>query len=338
MYLISDIGANHDNNLDRAKSLIKLAKEAGANAVKFQAWKTERFINQKAFSLLNLKSHQNKWSKSVYETYKDYELHKDWIPILADECKRNEIDFMCTPYDIESLNEIDKYVGIHKIGSGDINYYPFLQEVAKKKKPIILSTGASFLNEVIIAVNVIQKINPMLILMQCNTNYSNEKENENFSCVNVLKEYKTLFPKISVGLSSHLKTNKDILAALCLGAEFIEVHFTDGKSQSPDNEFAKTYNEFRYMVNEIKEMENVLGNTYKQVENNENETRIIQRRCLYVTKDLKSGHELKQEDVISMRPSMIDGIIPDERLVIGKKLKKDIKQGDYIKFQDIDLT
>lgn len=334
---IGDIGANHDGKLERAKELIKLAKEAGLTAVKFQLWDTEKFINKKAFSLLKFDSHQSKWKDGVYETYKKYQLPKEWIPELSKYCQENNIEFLCTAYDKESLDLIDPYVKMHKVGSGEINNYPFLIEIAKKNKPLILSTGATFLNEVIIAVNQIIQINPMIILMQCVTNYENKKDNDNFQCINVLKIYKTLFPDFAIGISSHSKNNKDILAGVCLGAKFFEKHFTDTNSESPDNDFALNPMEWKYLISEVNDMQKILGNTFKEIMPNEQITRIIQRKCLYATKDLDIGHIITENDIIAMRPAMLDGINPDYRFIIGKRINKKLKKDDWLKISDFDI-
>jgi len=327
MYYIADIASNHDGDLKRAKELIKAAKSAGCNAAKFQFFKAETLINKKAFSGLKL-GHQKDW-KDVYEVYQKYSIPYEWAGELADECKKVGIDFMITPYDLEAVVIAGKYSGMIKVGSGDINYIPILVEIAKQKKPVILSTGASSLDEIITAVNVIRSINPMVILMQCNTNYTGEKENEKYSNVNVLKSFKVYFHNVMTGLSDHTKSMKPAMAAVALGAEFIEKHFTDGKSNSPDNDFSLNANEWKYLIKECDEMAQALGNNFKQVEMNEMESRVIQRRAWVAARNIQGGVKVQPEDLIALRPAPDGSLYPMINLV-GKELKKSVKKGDFI--------
>lgn len=328
MYKIAELGSNHDNDLQRAKDLIHLAKEGKANAVKFQHFTADSIINKKLAS-------------KMYDVYKKFETPLEWIPELAELCKKLEIDFMSTPYNLEALEKIDPFVNMHKIGSGDINYYGMLIETAKKKKPVLIGAGASNSVEVIVATNIIHQFNPLVVIMQSNCNYSGDAENYKYSCINTLKNYRTLWPykvfggNVGLGISDHTKNNKVILAAQTLGAEFVERHFTDGKSKSPDNDFAMTPIEWKYMVNEIEENAFVLGNTFKEVQTNEFETRVIQRRCLTINKDLKLGHTLTADDIDCLRPAPMDSLPPIPEIVIGKKLERAKKAGDYIREMDI---
>ena len=324
MIFIADIGSNHDCKLERAKTLIKLAKDSGAGAVKFQLFRADTLINGEQFRKLQRQAHQKDWKESVYQTYKNYEMPVDWIPVLADECKRNEVLFMCTGYDLSMIDEIDKCVMIHKIGSGDITYAEMLLKVASKGKLALLATGASSLQEVIVAVNIYQSKNPQLGLMQCNTNYTGEINVKNIN-VNVLKLYKTLFPELPIGLSDHTKNNKTVLAAQALGAQWIERHFTDGKSESPDNDFSLDPFQWKYMITECQEMASILGNTFKEVQTNEYDTNVIQRRAWYPKRDLKAGTVIEPKDIVALRPAI--GINPLMNIA-GLKLEKDISKDE----------
>ncbi len=333
MFFIADVGSCHNGSLERAKELIRLSKKVGANACKFQSWKTDKFISNVVFEKLKdivKKSHQGKWDISPYETYKKYELPLDWIPELKTECDKNNIEFMCSVYTLENLNHIDQFVNIHKIGSGKITDYKFLELTAKKNKPILLATGASTIEEVINAVNIIEKYNKNIVIMQCNTCYDSNRDNENQVNLNVLKSYKTYFQNYGIGLSDHTKDLSIIQEAITLGASFIERHITDGQNNSPDNSFALSEIEWIYMVNNCIDTLKHLGNTYKTVTQNELETRILQRECLMANKDLSKDHILTDDDIISMRPCPQDGVPPFINLV-GMKLLRPLKKHDYFR-------
>ena len=133
VYFIADIAANHDGSLKRAKKLIKLCAKAGANAAKFQHFKAETIISEKGFKEIGKKSHQSKWKKGVYQTYKDASINFSWTKELQKECKKNKIDFMTAPYDLEYINQLNKYICAYKIGSGDITWLESIRAIASKK-------------------------------------------------------------------------------------------------------------------------------------------------------------------------------------------------------------
>jgi sialic acid synthase SpsE len=334
---ICEIGSNYRKSLEKALNLIKLASESGASIVKFQLFKADTLINKKAFDKLPKQAHQKEWADSVYSIYKKYELPIEWIPQLSDYAHSLKMAFCLSCYDINLIDEVDKYVDIWKIGSGDITYIEILQKIASKGKLILLGTGASTIDEVIIATNTIMRINPQLVLMQCNTDYTISNEKLKYSCVNVLKLYKTLFPDVMVGLSDHSRDMKPIYAALALGAKFIERHFDSKEDEeSPDSKFAMSPLEFQYMVNESKAFLQVLGNTHKEVNFNEYEPRQIQRRALITTKNLKKGDIIKKEDFIALRPALINSLTPMFNIE-GTKIFRDIAKDDFIYIEDIKI-
>ena len=148
-YFIADIAANHDGDIERAKDLIYLAAESGANAAKFQHFQAKTIVSDFGFkSLKQNLAHQKSWKKSVYEVYEDASVNLDWTQILVETCSKAKIAFFTTPYSLEVIDFIDKYVPAFKIGSGDITWHALIEKVAKKKKPYILATGASSFEEV----------------------------------------------------------------------------------------------------------------------------------------------------------------------------------------------
>ena len=328
MYFIADIGANHDGDLGRALMLIEKAKKAGANAVKFQHFKAETIVSKEGFK--NLKTaHQSKWKSGVYETYKKYALPYEWTADLYNHCKILGINFMSTPYDLEAVQLLKNYVDIYKIGSGDIDYFDLLKEVNKQGKPVILSTGASTDSEVMTAVGVLD--NCEITVMQCNTNYTG-KDNENHKYLNLnwLKNFH------SSGISLHTKDIRPVIMSIALGARYIEHHFTDGRSCSPDNDFALNHDQYAYMVRRSKEAYEMLGCDAKTTQENEKESRVVQRRCWRAKRNIRPGDVLRQQDIEALRPAPQDSISPNKDIT-GLEVKVNIKKGDYLKRGDLCL-
>ena len=170
-YFIADIAANHDGDIEKAKELIFLAAEAGADAAKFQHFQAKTIVSDEGFkSLKTQQSHQAKWKKSVFEVYQDASVSWDWTEELKVTCEQAGIPFMTTPYSLEVIDFIDKFIPAYKIGSGDITWIEMIEKVASQNKPYFLATGASTMDEVNHAVQKALSINPQLGLMQCNTN------------------------------------------------------------------------------------------------------------------------------------------------------------------------
>lgn len=333
-YFIADIAANHDGSLARAKKLIRLCAKAGADAAKFQHFKAETIISSKGFDEIGKKSHQSKWRKSVYQTYQEASINFDWTKELAKECKKQKIDFMTAPYDINYIHQVNKYIAAYKIGSGDITWLKSIEAMSKKNKPMILATGASKIKEVIKAVKTILKINKRLILMQCNTNYSNEEKNFENINLKVLNQYKKIFgKKIILGLSDHTPGHTTVLGSVALGARVVEKHFTDDNDRiGPDHKFSMNQTSWKLMVDETRRLEKSLGDGVKKIEKNEIFTTHIQRRSYYAKQDIQENEIIKYEKIIPLRPFLKNSISPDkDNLIINKRAKKKIKKGQCIK-------
>jgi sialic acid synthase SpsE len=337
-YFIADIAANHDGSLSRAKKLIRLCAKAGANAAKFQHFKAETIVSDYGFLKTGKKSHQKNWGHSVYETYKKASINEKWNKILKKECDKNKIDFLTSPYDLDYVNDVFKYIAAYKIGSGDINWIEIIKKISNKKKPVILATGASNMKDVKKAVETILKINKKLILMQCNTNYTGSLDNYKYINLNVIKTYKSYFKsKIILGLSDHTPGHTTVLGAIALGAKVIEKHFTDdNKRKGPDHAFSMNFKTWKKMVEESRNLELALGDGIKKVEKNEIETYYLQRRSLRSKTLIKSGEKITNKNVIPLRPSSKNGLNPEYiNAVLNKKAKKTIQAGDLILLKDL---
>jgi sialic acid synthase SpsE len=338
-YFIADISANHDGDLERAKLLIRLCAQAGANAAKFQNFRAAKIVSDRGFKTLGGQlSHQSKWKKSVFEVYKDASLPWEWTGTLKEECDRCGIDYFSAPYDLEAVDMLDPYVEMFKIGSGDITWPEMLRKIASKGKPVLLATGASDIDEVRRAVDEVLAINPNLVLMQCNTNYTASLENFRHIHLRVLESYKALFPGVVLGLSDHTPGHATVLGAVALGARVIEKHFTDdNRREGPDHPFSMTPTTWREMVDRTRELEYALGSPKKRVAENERDTVVVQRRCLRAARDLQAGVVLTAYMVEALRPAPAEAVKPYElEKVVGKKLRQDLSFGEILRWADLD--
>lgn len=336
-YFIADIAANHDGSLKRAIKLISLAKKSGADAVKFQHHDVTKYVSDFGFKKLGNKlSHQKKWKKTIFEVYKDAEVPRKWTQELIKHCKKIDITFMSTPYDLDTADYLNKYMPAFKIGSGDLAWDDMLINIASKKKPFFVATGASTIKEVEHAVKILKAKKVQFCLMQCNTNYTGSRENFKFINLNVLKTYKKKFPKILLGLSDHTPGHETVLGSIVLGAKVIEKHFTDDtKRQGPDHPFSMDPQTWRLMVDSSRNLENSLGDGIKRVEGNELQTVVLQRRATRAIKNLKKGQKILRKDIEYQRPCPSKALTPNEsKKKFGKKIKRNINIGDYLKKSD----
>lgn len=337
-YFIADIAANHDGDFERARALIHLAKEAGADCAKFQHFLASKIVSQKGFdSLRGNMAHQANWKKSVVEIYDQYHFRRDWTEPLREECEKIGIDFMTTPYDHEALAEVAHLVPAIKIGSGDITWLGFIEEVAKLGKPVLLATGAATMADVEQAVEATLNHTRDVVLMQCNTNYTGSLDNFRFVNLNVLRSFALRYPNMVLGLSDHTPGHSAVVGAVALGARVVEKHFTDDNSRvGPDHSFALNPVTWRAMVDATREVEYALGGGVKQIEGNEDETVVVQRRSIRVKTDLPAGHVLQAKDLECLRPCPADALDPRAwDLAIGSTLATSKSAGDHLSQQDL---
>lgn len=337
-YFIADIAANHDGDLERAKDLIYLSAEAGADAAKFQHFNAETIVSDYGFrSLGDQKSHQAIWEKSVFEVYKDASLNEGWTPILKETCDKAGITFFTSPYSKELVDLVDPFVPAYKVGSGDITWLDIIDYMATKGKPMLLATGASSYDEVYATVDAILGRTREIVLMQCNTNYTASLENFKYINLNVLKSYRERYPDILLGLSDHTPGHATVLGAVALGARVIEKHFTDDtQRKGPDHKFSMDPETWKDMVDRTRELESALGSKLKKIEDNEKETVILQRRSIRLSSNVQQGTAMTRELLEILRPCPIDAIPPYKlKDVLGKKVNRDIKAGEYLSWKDL---
>lgn len=324
-YIIAEIGANFDRDINKAKLLIDAAKEAGADCAKFQTFTASKIVSEGGFSKMNLKGVHGSWGRTVTEVFKDAEFPREWHQEIADYCKEIGIDFSTSPYDIEAVElcmQLD--VPFIKIGSGEITWLEMISYIAKKGKPLMLATGDATMSEIDEAVRTIEAAgNNQLVLMQCITNYPSKIDSAN---VNVLKTYQSAFDVLT-GYSDHAPGPVVAVASVVLGGCVIEKHFTLNKNdKGPDHPHSMNPVEFKLMVDYVREVERAMGSSRKEVVAEEGETVFVQRRCLYAKTDLKKGQILKEENLDVLRPAL--GIPPKfKTTIIGKTLKENVEKG-----------
>ena len=258
-FFVADIAANWDGELNRAKHLIHLAAESKANAAKFQNFQAKTIVSDYGFKKLadgKQLSHQSTWNKSVYDVYQDASLPLEWTEELKYECEKVGLEYMTTPYNLDQIQKLSKYVSAWKIGSGDITWHDLIENLCEYDKPIMLACGASKLDEVDMAMEILEKSSNDVILMQCNTNYTASLDNFKHIHLNVLKTFKDRFPGVIIGLSDHTPGHSTVLGAVALGAKVVEKHFTDDNERiGPDHKFSMNPQSWLEMVERTRELE-----------------------------------------------------------------------------------
>lgn len=328
-YIIAEVGVNHNGDMNLAKKLIDIAVECGADAVKFQTFKAEKLVSRKAqqaeYQVTNLKN-----KTSQYEMLKKLELKFEDFIILKEYCETKGIEFISTPFDIESAVFL-KDIGVHamKIGSGDLTNIPFLQEIDKLGIPVILSTGMSNLNEVEEAVNALS--NTQVALLHCTSNYPAPFEDVNLKAMLTLE---TSFNKI-VGYSDHTLGNEISISAVTLGAKIIERHFTlDQNLPGPDHKASLEPQDLLNLVKSIRNVEISLGDGIKRCMPSERSTLQVARKSLIALRDIKEGEVFNHENLGIKRPGC--GIEPKFLpLLLGKTARKTIKADETLTWDEV---
>ena len=338
-YFIADIAANHDGSLDRAIHLIRLAKEAGADAAKFQNFRAPKIVSDYGFkSLGGQLSHQAAWKKSVFEVYQDASIPFEWTPTLKEACDEFDIHYFSSPYDYDAIDMLDPYVPAYKAGSGLMSWPEALVRMAKFGKPVLISTGAADISDVVRAMRLVEPINDQIVLFQCNTNYTARDENYDHLNLNVLKTYKAMFPNAVLGLSDHTHSPAPVVGAVALGARVIERHFTDDNDrEGPDHKFAMNPEAWAEMVQQVRTLERALGSPDKFVTPNERETYLLQRRCLRAARDIRAGETFTAGMLEPLRPNVPGALQSwDAEAIIGKKARIDMPYGMELRWENIE--
>jgi len=328
-YVIAEVGVNHEGSMELAKRLVDEAKEGGADAVKFQSYKAETLASKDSPSY---------WDTTKEPTTSQYELFKkhdsfwiDEMQELKEYCDKVDIEFMSTPFDIESADFLNDMMDVYKISSSDLTNKPFIEYMCQFNKPIILSTGASSLHEIQEAVSWIEKYGNPLALLHCVLNYPTPDENANLGMILDLKQK---FPDKIIGYSDHTlpKDMKVCEMATMLGSVIIEKHFTHDKTlPGNDHYHAMDKENLKLYRKNLERTFEILGGFKIQALEDEAPARANARRSLVAAKDIKKGQVIAKEDLTFKRPG--SGISPkfiDE--VVGKKAISDIEEDSVMKW------
>ena len=331
IYFIAEIGVNHEANIKLAKKIILDAKKGGADAVKLQSYKAEKIASRYAKAYWDKKEEKEDSQLKLYKRFDKFE-NSDYQKLI-NYCKKIKIDFIITPFDLDTINFFKNKIKYFKISSSDITNFPLIEKVAKTKKPIILSTGASNVHEIKNAVRLINKYNKKLILLHCILNYPTKRYDANLGMIDDLQKKFNL----PVGLSDHThpKDSHDILILAAMkNISLIEKHFTNNKSKKGNDHFHSfDKNDLIKFNQRILDTKKIIGKKKKNFLKSEVVSRKNARRSLFYNKDLKNKSKIKLSDIISLRPAV--GISPSlYKKVISKKLKVDVKSGAKIKFSD----
>ncbi len=313
-FIIAEIGLNHNNDLNLAKEMILRAKEAGANAVKFQAFITEKLLVEQS---------------EAFSMFKELELSEESLKEIADYCEEIDIIFFATPFSIESVDMLERLnVGCYKIASMDINYYQLIDYVAGKMKPVFLSTGGASIYEIDRAVKMIENQgNNKIVILHCVSKYPPAYSEMDMG---MIKKLKALYPQYVIGFSDHTMDSTMSIVAKALGANVFEKHFTVSKElPGPDQSISANKEEFEKLIIDL---ENASASLEEPEERADLFVKNGGRRGLHAALDLEPGTLLNYKMIDLIRP--YDNGVSTEYIdiFVGKKLRKAVKKGEQLTF------
>ena len=329
-FIVAEAGSNHNGRLDQALAIIDAAKGAKADAVKFQNFIADKLYPHNAGTADYLPV-----KKPIYDIIKNMEMPIEWIPILADYCKAKDLVFFSSPFDEESADELEPYVQVYKIASYEITHAPLIRHVARKRKPMILSTGTANLSEVRQALEWCRaEGNDQVVFLQCTASYPAPPSSLNIRALVTMRE---TFG-VPTGLSDHSRDPLVApLAAVALGATVLEKHLTlSNHLPGPDHAYAVEPAEFAAMVTAVRSAEQALGNGIKVTHSVERELHKFARRSIYAIRSIKKGETFTVDNVAVLRGGKLaTGLEPkywDQ--ILGRKAHRDIAEGSSIEAGD----
>jgi len=330
-YIIAEAGSNHNGSFEQALRLIDAAADARADAVKFQQFKAAKLYPRSAGASDYLNT-----PRSIYEIVRDMETPDDWVPELAGHCRRRGVAFLSSPFDEESADLLDPWVPAFKVASYELTHAPLLRHIARKGKPMIVSTGAAVLDEVLRSVEIIRaEGNEQIVLLQCTAKYPTPLDAVNARALVSLRDATGL----PTGLSDH--SRDPVLApvvAVALGACVIEKHFTlSNLLPGPDHAFAVEPVEPRTLVQRVRDAEQALGHGRKETLPEEEELRAFARRSIFAARDIRPGEPLTRENVAVLRCGKLGFGLPPEALesVMGRTTARAIGAEALIRLEDL---
>lgn len=335
-YIIAEIGANHNGDIELAKKIIDSAKDCGADAVKFQSWTPKSLIAKEEYDR-NQSYDDGDGGKKHFGTLKEmvekYYLTEEQHYELNDYCNSINIDFCSSPFASDEANLLQKInVPFFKVASMDINNLELLKHIAKLQKPMLLSTGMATLSEIETAVKTIEEQgNNQIIILHCISIYPPKYKDIHLRNITMLQQ---VF-KYPIGFSDHSIGTSIPLASVALGACVIEKHFTlDTDMPGWDHAISANPKELKEIVTESKNIAKALGNFHRTVSQDEEDKKLKFRRSIVTEKDLEKGQIIKKEDLTFKRPGT--GIAPNEmKYVIGRKINRNFNEDELINWEDL---
>ena len=328
-YLIAEAGVNHEGSMKIARRLIDEAADGGADAIKFQTYKADTLASKDSPAYWDKTKEPTKSQHELFSKYDKF--WKKEFEELKEYCEKKKIEFLSTPFDEASAIFLNDLMPAFKISSSDITNYPFIQLISEFKKPIILSTGASSLEEINSALSWIELSKEKIALLHCILNYPTEDRNANLAMILDLKKQ---FPDLILGYSDHTlpRDMKNLEIATLLGAKIIEKHFTHDKSlPGNDHYHAMDLEDLKILRNNLDSLFTVLGSFKKEPLESERLSRLNARRSLVAKESIKKGETIKQYQLTWKRPA--SGISPARiKEVIGKELAKDIEEDQILQW------
>lgn len=330
VYIIAEAGVNHNGRLDLALKLCDAAKEAGVDAVKFQTWKTENIVTASARQAA-YQTENTGVEESQYDMLKKLELSYAQFEEIQQYCKKIGIDFLSTPDEEESLEFLMNtlHLPMVKIGSGEVTNIPYLRTIASYQKPVILSTGMSTLAQVATAYDTLLKAGaPSVSLLHCTTNYPCPYDEVNLRAIQTLKD---AF-KCQVGYSDHTMGTEIPVAAVAMGAEIIEKHFTlDCNMEGPDHKASLEPQELKLMVQQIRHIESALGDGIKRPNKSEAENAKVVQKSILARRPIKKGELLTADNLTVKRAgSGISSVYWD--VIVGTRAQYNFDIDEPIRF------
>lgn len=324
--IIAEAGVNHNGNIEIAKRLVDEAKKSGADVVKFQTFNVAKLASRFA-KMADYQKENLGIEESQKEMLSKLALNQEQYVDIAEYCSKIGIKFLSTPFEIESICFLDDIQDIWKIPSGEITNYPYLVEIAKTHKDVFLSTGMSKLEEVNEAVKVLKENGAgKICVLHCTTNYPTSMKDVNLNAMLTIKDE----CGCSVGYSDHTRGIEVSVAAVALGAEVIEKHFTlDRTMEGPDHKASLEPAEFKAMVDAIRNIEKAMGSGVKEPTSSELANINIVRKSIIASKNIEKGEIFTEDNITTKRPG--NGISPMRwNEVIGKKAIRDFVEDELI--------
>lgn len=332
-YVIAEAGVNHNGNIEEALALVEVAAQAGADAVKFQAFKADELV-QPAAEKAKYQRERTGAGEDQLQMLRRCELSASDFRRLAEAASNLGLDFICTPFDRESAEMLRSLpLAAIKVASGDITYHSMLRQLAAQGRPMIVSTGMASLGEIEEALAVIRQAGaPPVALLHCTSSYPAADEEVN---LRVMETLRSAF-HLPVGFSDHTLGTEIACAAVALGAVIIEKHFTLDKSlPGPDHAMSLDPKELRSLLAGVRRVEKALGTALKRVTPGEEDVRRVARRSICAACDIRAGEEIREEMLAYKRPGV--GITPNLiELVVGRVARRAIRSGERLSWADLE--